>query len=49
MQSMEYDPANEQGESGEDEWESSEEEEVMQLVERQRHQESQVHIDWEAL
>jgi hypothetical protein len=40
MQSTEYDPANDQGESGEDDWDSSEEEEVMQLVEKQRFQES---------
>ena len=49
MQSMEYDPTNENGESGEDEWESSEEEEVMQLVDKQRYQESQVYINWDEL
>jgi hypothetical protein len=35
------------GESGEDEWESSEEEQVMELIDRQRQHEASISIDWD--
>ena len=49
LQSTEHDPAYDLGESGEEEEWSSEEEEVMELVDRQRQQEASVAIDWEGI